>query len=95
MFDVVENQLLAVDTSNLTVCLMGNFNARSKQLNDFLHINDIDHHIIELMDEDAEIFSNGNDIEAILNLDKIPVKQISPDVYFNKYCKRLVICVPT
>ena len=95
MFDSIENQYVEFEGLAKLFCLLGDFNARSGSLGDFL---DINRHLADhlLLDE----YCYNSDKINILESCDIPVNRSSQDNTTNKYgerflelCKNTGICI--
>ena len=79
MFDTIENQLLSFNDPNNVYCLLGDFNARSKNLNEIIHM---DQYVTDAPDD--------SDFCQIVENSCIPIARNSKDVVCNNYGRRLI-----
>jgi len=84
LFDDLENQMLSFDVPNAVFCIVGDFNARSKNMNEILNL---DQHVI---DPSNDMIRSQFDNELVLNEYNIPLERKSQDHVCNNYGKRLV-----
>ena len=84
MFDLLESSLLSLDFSNSLLCLVGDFNARTKNIDEMLYL---DNHVLDIS---HDIVVNQLEMNEILQHYTVPVNRCSQDDTCNNYGKRLI-----
>jgi len=83
MFDILENNMLMLDDTT-SCCIIGDFNARTKDSCDILYI---DTHVIDIGDELARTHTDN---VILLEENNIPLTRMSQDISNNGYGDRLL-----
>ena len=78
MFDILENNMLMLDDTT-SCCIIGDFNARTKDSCDILYI---DTHVIDIGDELARTYTDN---VILLEENNIPLTRMSQDISNNGY----------
>ena len=84
LFEVLENQIIDLSKDDIPICILGDFNARSKELSDVISFDE------NIVDQEEEIVKKQVESESLLEEFGIPLNRKSCDLVANNYGYRLI-----